>query len=415
MTELRAPLYDYNNGQLKPSDIYPSDEYDIQTQKIHGASPLKSFFNLTISAIGGGVLAFPYAYSQTGLASGIIVTLMILPIVLYSEYVITACAETLGSSNYVETVTRMFNPTVGRFCDFIVWVSLMGAAMAYISLIGDMGNELTGYDERLIMLCAGCLIVFPCFLKKTAHVGWISGLGLAPIVVLLFVIWVRSFQNVVDGSVSGVDQFKWDSNYLSAFPLFVFAYQCHPQLPPIYHELQDKTVAKMTNIIYGAMFVESFVYISIGALGYVSFGSNTDSNIIDNYSDDDIPMIVVRCTMIAHFLFAIPINFVTSRIYFYQFVGITKEDRDIPWVHTSTTLGLFGTVVLLAILAPGASVFFSLTGSTTGVVIVFVFPGLFAYYRPDLLWRVPFVAACFVLTFVVGIGGTFMTVKDIFY
>jgi len=171
----------------------------------------------------------------------------------------------------------------------------------------------------------------------------------------------------------------------------------------------------MTNIIYGAMFVESFVYISIGALGYISFGSNTDSNIIDNYSDDDIPMIIVRCFMIAHFLFAIPINFVTSRIYFYQFVGIAKDARDITWVHITTTVTLFGTVVLLAILAPGASVFFSLTGSTTGVAIVFIFPGLFAYYRPDLLWRIPFCTACFILTFVVGIGGTYMTVKDIFY
>jgi len=230
------------------------------------------------------------------------------------------------------------------------------------------------------------------------------------------VIWIRSFQSIANGTTAAsVDQFKWDSNYLSAFPLFVFAYQCHPQLPPIFAELQGKTVEKMTNIIYGAMFVESFVYISIGALGYVAYGDDVDSNIIDNYPDSDVPMIIVRATMIAHFLFAIPINFVTSRIYFYQFAGVPKDARDINWVHITTTVGLFSTVVLLAILAPGASVFFSLTGSTTGVMIVFVFPALFAYYRHDLLFRVPFVIACFILTCVIGIGGTYMTVKDIFY
>jgi len=405
--DLRTPL---NYDQT-------SDYEERNEGRQHGtASSSKSFFNLTIAAIGGGVLAFPYAYSETGLASGIIVTFLILPIVLYSEYVITVCAEATGSTNYVETVVLMINSKVGRFCDFVVWLSLMGAGMAYISLIGDMGNSLTGWNAQLIMLFAGVAIVFPCFLKKTAHVGWISGLGLLPIILLMFVIWIRSFQAIRDGTSATVTQFKWDTNYLKAFPLFVFAYQCHPQLPPIYDELQDKSVQKMTTIIYASMFVESFVYISIGALGYIAFGENIDSNIIDNYSDDDVAMIIVRSTMIAHFLFAIPINFLPNRIYFYQFIGVEKDTREKLWVHIVTTVGLFGTCVLLAILAPGASVFFSLTGSTCGVIIIFVFPGIFALIRnkDDLPFRWPFIIACVILTFVVGVGGTFMTVKDIF-
>jgi len=378
---------------------------------------LAVFFNLTIAAVGGGVLAFPYAYSETGLASGVIVTLIILPIVLYSEWIITVCTDQTGSANYVETVARILNPKIGRFCDFVVWLSLMGAGMAYIALIGDLGQSVIGGNSsQLIMLAAGVIILFPCFNRKTSHVGWISGLGLLPIVLLLGVVWVSCFQKIAQGGLPSIESFKWDSSYLSAFPFFTFAYQCHPQLPPIYDELQDKSVKKMTVIIFAAMIVESFVYISIGVLGYIAFGMDTKSNIIDNYASDDIPMTIVRATMIVHFLSAIPINFLPLRIHFYQFVGIGKLEQEKVWVHVTTTTTLLSICVFLSIVAPGASVFFSLVGSTCGVVIIFVFPGLFAYYHDDELpgkWI--FVLSCAILTLVIGIGGTAMTVKEVFF
>jgi len=301
------------------------------------------------------------------------------------------------------------------FVIFVVWLSLMGATMAYVALIGDLGNSVIGGDHpQLIMLAAGIIILFPCFNKKTAHVGWISGLGLLPIVLLLGVVWVRSFK-AISGGLPSTEKFKWDLSYLDAFPFFTFAYQCHPQIPPIYSELKDKSVKKMSYIVSAAMIVESFIYISIGVLGYVAFGSDTKANIIDNYASDDIPMTIVRATMIVHFLSAIPINFLPIRIHFYQFLNISKLEQEKLWIHITTTTGLLGICVFLAIVAPGASVFFSLVGSTCGVVIIFVFPGLFAYYERDLPWRWPFIIACFLLTWLIGVGGTAMTVKGIFF
>jgi len=362
-------------------------------------------------------LAFPYAYSETGLTSGIIVTLALIPAILYGEYVLIACSEDVDSTNYVETVEGMLNQSAARFCNLVVCLALCGSVMSYISLIGDLGNSLTGWNAQLIMFFAGLAILFPCLQKKTAHVGWISGLGLAPIVLLLFVVWVRSFESIVDGSTAVISQANWEISYMGAFPLFAFAFQCHATIPPIYAELQQKTVKQMTHIVTASLAIESFVYMSIGVLGYLSFGEDIKSNIIDNYSDDDIPVIVVRCTMVAHFLFAIPINFVPNRTYFYQFLGVPLVTREKLWVHITTTVGLFGTCVLLAILAPSASLFFSLTGSTCGVVTMFIFPGIFAYLKKDLnpLFRWPFVVVCFILTFVIGVGGTYMTVIDTFF
>jgi len=413
-TSLNAPVSDRDEPYHGLDDLYGKQSPSLAT-----STSSRSFFNLTIAAVGGGVLAFPYAYSETGLASGVIVTLIILPIVLFSEYIITLSTEQTKSTNYVETVARVLNPKIGRFCDFVVWLSLMGAGMAYVALIGDLGQSVIGGNSsKLIMLIAGFIILFPCFNKKTGHVGWISGLGLLPIVLLLGVIWVSCFQKISEGNLPSIESFKWDSSYLNAFPFFTFAYQCHPQIPPIYDELQDKSVRKMSIIILAAMIVESFIYISIGILGYIAFGLDTKANIIDNYASDDIPMTIVRATMIIHFLSAIPINFLPIRIHFYQFVNISKLEQEKTWVHVLTTFGLLFVIVLLAIVAPGASVFFSLVGSTCGVVIIFVFPGLFAYYYDGddyLPGRWVFVLCCVICTFVIGIGGTTMTVKSIFF
>jgi len=301
-------------------------------------------------------------------------------------------------------------------------------------LIGDIGSHLVSQatdnsivsSSQFLMFLAGCVIIWPCFNRRLTEMGILGVLGVLPVIYLGIVVIIKGIIAINNGNTT-FESATWTVDFVDAFPLFVFAYQAHVQAPVIYVEQETKTVKNMRGVITTSIFVESFLYISIGALGYIQFGSDTDSNITDNYDDDDIPIAIGRGMLVLHFLMAIPFAFVIARTSFTllvvqpllmkYYVEEEEYEKKEKVAHIVTTIALFSLCLILAIAAPGASFFFSIVGSTCGVLLVFVYPAFFAYYLTEIpnAIRWSFIGCCVVLTLFVGIGGTVMTIRDLFY
>jgi len=227
------------------------------------------------------------------------------------------------SHNFSQIVNYYAGETAARVCDLTVVFLLLGAVMAYISLIGDIGSHLISQatsnsvvsSSQFLMILASACIIWPCFNRRLTEMGILGLLGVLPVIYLGIVIITKGIIAAGNGDVS-FDNAIWSVNFVDAFPLFVFAYQAHAQAPVIYVEQEKKTIQNMRTVIATSIFVESFLYISIGALGYVQFGTDTDSNITDNYDDSDIAIAIGRGMLVLHFLMAIPFSFVIARTSF---------------------------------------------------------------------------------------------------
>eukprot|EP00456_Euglypha_rotunda_P007126 TRINITY_DN11255_c0_g1_i19.p1 TRINITY_DN11255_c0_g1~~TRINITY_DN11255_c0_g1_i19.p1 ORF type:complete len:111 (+),score=18.80 TRINITY_DN11255_c0_g1_i19:88-420(+) len=90
------------------------------------------------------------------------------------------------------------------------------------------------------MLLAGGVIIWPCFNRRLTEMGFLSVLGVLPVIYLGIVVIIKGFIAINNGNVT-YENAVWSVNFVDAFPLFVFAYQAHVQAPVIYVEQEEKT------------------------------------------------------------------------------------------------------------------------------------------------------------------------------
>lgn len=166
---------------LNVNDIDKKSKYPSDFSEPGFGSFSSSTFNLACSAIGGGVLAFPFAYSNTGLISGLVITVIMIGVMYYSQHLISSCTQETRSSNYNELVTRMLGKRMGLACEIILVLYLLGAVIGFMTIIGELAtpivnnyittNEILGSSKFLIVVFSVLIILPLCFPKRIHVLG----------------------------------------------------------------------------------------------------------------------------------------------------------------------------------------------------------------------------------------------------
>ena len=119
-------------------------------------------------------------------------------------------------------------------------------------------------------------------------------------------------------------------------------------------------------------------------LGYLTFGSVIEGNILDAYVDHDVQSYdcFIRIGLVISFAFTVPLLLFPVRLMVTKMLEYNAPtalvDGQLPTVlHFVVTAGILGTCCLLAIVAPGIQSVFGVTGATASVSLVFVMPGMF--------------------------------------
>jgi amino acid permease len=417
----------YRSEQVAPLLINTNDEFSHK-DVVHEAksSMFGTVFNLLCTAIGGGVLAFPFIYAQTGIILGLAIIVLMVPLLFYSQHLICVSSEHFDADHYNTIAQRLPSKIWGVMCNVILILYLIGAVIAFMTLIGELGTGVlhrwvghgasTWYTSKAVVISAFCIIVVlpPCLKKSVAEIAWISALALLPIFYLAVLVIIDGAAKIVQHSTAEVSYAQWNINCFYALPMIVFAYQSHVTSPPIYAAQKEKTLKNMDKALVIVYVVETVLYVVFGIMGYVQFGSNAQGNILLNYSDTDIKYLIARASLVLHFTLAIPINFfpIKTAIYETVFKREIKEASLVEWRYLLSTFVPFFLCMTLAILAPGIQVVFSLIGSTLGVVVIFLFPAVFAWHLNPR--RLIFVVLAVLAGVSIGITGTVTTVYELF-
>ena len=159
----------------------------------------------------------------------------------------------------------------------------------------------------------------------------------------------------------------------------------------------------------------AIVYFSIAVVGFLTFGSHSDSYILNNYSPKDTLATVSRLAIGLCSLVSYPLNFIGVRDNCLDILGITDE------VDTTAKLNVF-TLFLLSIMTI-ASCFItdlglinSVGGGTTVTLVCFIFPAFM--FREAMRkessggpqWEVWLVMSLMVVGVVLGIVGVWSSV-----
>lgn len=190
-------------------------------------------------------------------------------------------------------------------------------------------------------------------------------------------------------------------NFVSTFPIQVFAFTCAQNLFPIFNELSNNSQRRMNIVIATSIGSASLTYEVIAIFGYLTFGSKVSANIIAMYPSTSLFIAIGQLAIVILVLFSYPLqvhpcrNCLDKVFHAGHVEPVVKplteaeEDSDAievdehenadmtPLKHTVLTTAIVFCGFAIAYFVDDLKMVLSFVGSTGSTTISFILPGLF--------------------------------------
>eukprot|EP01064_Diplonema_japonicum_P009640 TRINITY_DN17117_c0_g1_i1.p1 TRINITY_DN17117_c0_g1~~TRINITY_DN17117_c0_g1_i1.p1 ORF type:complete len:470 (+),score=49.46 TRINITY_DN17117_c0_g1_i1:52-1461(+) len=372
-----------------------------------------TIFNILSNVVGGGVLALPFAFANTGFVLGTILLYAVGGLSGYAMWILMTCSHRLHMNNepdafsYKAMMIRAYGAKMGKVVEAVIVFYTFGCCVAYASVTGTSlaplakdWLDLDGiWQSRITWTSiAGILFAIASSARNLAELKFTSCLAFLTIMYVLFVVVFRLFkpESGRPSVDSSVEAFDWGTDIFKAIPLFSVSFGCHYNIPVFYEDLKDRTPKKMTNIILTSIGIICVTYTIIAYAGYLHFGKDVPSYILQydgsdddgsnssesssgssahQFGADDTIVNVARLGMFMHFAFVYPLICIACRRSVNLFLN--RDIEAVPWIQ----LIFQSTVIVacsvgLAIATDSIGVILDFSGSLFGVFLILTFPGL---------------------------------------
>lgn len=272
-----------------------------------------SVFTILASTVGAGVLSLPYAINLSGLYLGIGLFIFGMIVALYSCQLLVLAAEKTGKLTYESIAEELYGPGMRKFAEINMIISNYGTIIGYILLLKDLipnAFALFGVDHFLLRSSYlwGSLItmglVYPLSLKKEISAfRYTSFLSTCSCFYLAFAVCYSFFMetNDISSAFANAPVAEFGAyNILTSISLVVFSFTCHPNVIPIYEELERRSTKRGFKFLSRGLVIVLLLYLIVGIFGFLTFYENYKflkfpSQILQaNYSRSNMLILVVN-------------------------------------------------------------------------------------------------------------------------
>ena len=315
-----------------PSSVDNFDE--IEEINPEGASNFSSLFNLLNTILGGGALALPQAFALSGLAVGMIITIIVgFLSSLTSNLIIATATELGGIKSYKDLAIATYGVPGSLVVDVCLIFYLFGVMTGYIVIIADLLTpyiailfDFDGVDEnsngeidvaygwRVLVSCLAVLFVLlpVSLLNKIEFLKYTSTFAIMCILYMVIVISVISVKGLfADYDFSELLWGKFGIDTFSAAPVIVFAFSFHTGLFPIKNEMKDPTA--VGPLVASACAISGVLYMIVGVFGYMTFLECVESNVLVSF-EETTPITIAKVALVVVLSFSYPLMNFACRI-----------------------------------------------------------------------------------------------------
>ncbi|XP_046536330.1 putative sodium-coupled neutral amino acid transporter 8 isoform X2 [Equus quagga] len=390
-----------------------------------GLSSLGAVFILLKSALGAGLLNFPWAFHKAGgVAPAFLIELVSLVFLISGLVILGYAASTSGQTTYQGVVGGLCGPAMGKLCEACFMVNLLMISVAFLRVIGDQLEKLCDFllpgappapqpwyvDQRFTLTLLSVLVILPLsapreigFQKYTSILGTLAACYLALVIVVQYYLWPQGLTREPRPAQSPS---SWTSVF-SVFPTICFGFQCHEAAVSIYCSMRNQRLSHWALVSVLSLLACCLVY----SLTEVS------ADILMSYPGNDVVIIVARVLFAVSIVTVYPIVLFLGRSVMQDFWrrGCCRAcgpralaDSSGPWVRMPLTI-LWVTVTLaMALFLPDLSEIIGIIGGISSFFI-FIFPGLCLICAVGVEPMGPRVKCCLELWGVVSVlVGTFI-------
>jgi amino acid permease len=115
------------------------------------------------------------------------------------------------------------------------------------------------------------------------------------------------------------------------------------------------------------------LFASMGALGFLTFGSSSAGLILNNYSNKDGLMSISRLAVALSIVFSYPLAFTGAREGVLDLFNIKNSSTGF---QNTLTAGMLSCITVAALLIPDVSFVLAFAGATLGNALIYIYPAL---------------------------------------
>ncbi|XP_071670296.1 solute carrier family 38 member 8 isoform X3 [Patagioenas fasciata] len=349
-----------------------------------GLTSAGAVFIMLKSALGAGLLSFPWAFSRAGgAAPAFLVELGSLVFLVSGLAVLGYAAALSAQPTYQGVVRAVCGAAAGKLCEVCFLLNLFMISVALLRVVGDQleklcdslypNGTLSGapltlpwYADQRFTLSALCvLVIFPLsvpreigFQKYSSSIlGTLAACYLTLVIVLKYHLQAESLGSPEPPQPSRAS--SWASVF-SVIPTICFGFQCHEACVAIYSSMRNQSFSHWVAVSVLSMLICLLIYSLTGndavvVVARLLFGVS----IITIY-----PIVVLLGRSVVQDLWATPKRRATA-------VPEVHEQRS----RVVLTVAWMATTLAIALFVPDIGKVIELIGGISAFFI-FIFPGL---------------------------------------
>ncbi|KAM4723028.1 solute carrier family 38 member 8 [Rhinophrynus dorsalis] len=370
----------------------------------HGRPNLSSIgaiFIMLKSALGAGLLNFPWAFNKAGGMHLAIMLELVSLIFLISGLVIMGYASSLSNqSTYQGVVRDLCGLAIGKLCGVCYIFNLFMISVAFLRVVEDQLEKLSfslfvndtntvvtefsspWYADHYFTITFLCLvIILPLsipreisFQKYTSILGTLAACYLTLMIMMKFHHMEQPPKEFTSSISSWVSMF-------SVIPTICFGFQCHEACVTIYCSMKNKSLSHWVFVSVISMLICLLIYSLTGIFGFLTFGDTVAADILMSYPARDSVVVIARLLFTVSLITTYPIILLLGRSVL-QEVWLNHKSK--PIFETDSCERLFRVTVtvlwilftlIIALFVPDISKVISVIGGISAFFI-FIFPGM---------------------------------------
>ncbi|CAG9477758.1 transmembrane amino acid transporter protein, putative [Plasmodium vivax] len=272
------------------------------------------------TAIGVGFLSIPYVFSKLG----IILSLLLILLNAVESYVTTniLCLSSLEHNTFVygnllKKIGHKYHKTIidigltfGFLSSYILILILISNFLSSILYVFDFPSFLYNHTFLIILVCV--LIVPITFRDQVGSLNSFLIFSLCSLTITVLTIgWqARDYYTILINKE--IVLFNMDKHFFKCFNILLFSFSQQPNACFIAGQFNQPTHRRLTKSAYRSVLLQIIFYTLFGLLGYLSFLTTTKDNIILNYEDTNVSILLCKFLLSITFFFSVPLNFMGS-------------------------------------------------------------------------------------------------------
>ncbi|KAI4837206.1 amino acid transporter AAT1 [Plasmodium brasilianum] len=272
------------------------------------------------TAIGVGFLSFPYVFSKLG----IILSVILIFLNAIESYVTTniLCLSSLEHNTFV--YGNLLKKIGHKYHKTIIDIGLtFGFLSSYILILILISNFLSSifyvfnfpafFCNHIFLIIVICLLILPVTFRD--QVGSLNSFLVFSLfslsITVLTIGWqTRYYYNLLNDKK--IVLFNIDIHFFKCFNILLFSFSQQPNACFITGQFNQPTHKRLTKSAYRSVLLQIIFYTLFGFLGYLSFLNTAKDNVVLNYEDSNVSILLCKFLLSVTFFFSVPLNFMGS-------------------------------------------------------------------------------------------------------